>query len=195
MITGSLGAIVNPYKVLQVDKDAEQEVIDAAYRRLAAKYHPDRDGATSATQRMKEINAAYEMLKDPERRRAHRVYQEKRESGYEAVKETPKATSVAQARQAAPAEASIFRRLGRTVRRYTSIDFRGFLWVLATLLGWVLSWQLAIIIFGLWLVMELGRSILARKFTHAAIVALKLVICLAIGVGILCILWVVNKLR
>ena len=33
--------ITNPYKVLQVDPEAEDEVIEAAYRRLARKYHPD----------------------------------------------------------------------------------------------------------------------------------------------------------
>ena len=59
---------MNPYKVLQVDRDAEPEVIDAAYRRLAAKYHPDKDPAVSATSRMKEINAAFEILKNPESR-------------------------------------------------------------------------------------------------------------------------------
>jgi curved DNA-binding protein CbpA len=62
---------VNPYKILQVDREAEQEVIDAAYRRLAAKYHPDKDGSPSATERMKEINAAHELLRDTERRRAY----------------------------------------------------------------------------------------------------------------------------
>ena len=34
---------MKPYKILQVDRDAEQEVIEAAYKRLAGKYHPDKD--------------------------------------------------------------------------------------------------------------------------------------------------------
>jgi DnaJ-class molecular chaperone len=56
------------YKILQVDRDAEQEVIEAAYKCLAGKYHPDKDPSASATQRMQKINAAYEILRDPERR-------------------------------------------------------------------------------------------------------------------------------
>lgn len=65
------GEHLNPYKVLQVDSEAEPEVIDAAYRRLASKYHPDKDPSPAATERMKQINAAYEVLKDAERRAEH----------------------------------------------------------------------------------------------------------------------------
>jgi curved DNA-binding protein len=56
------------YRVLQVDPDAEPEVIHAAYRRLAAKYHPDVNQSAEASDRMSEINAAYGVLKDPEQR-------------------------------------------------------------------------------------------------------------------------------
>jgi hypothetical protein len=59
------------YAVLQVDSRAEQEVIDAAYRRLATKYHPDRNRSADAHARMKLINAAYEVLGDPEKRVAY----------------------------------------------------------------------------------------------------------------------------
>lgn len=65
------GEHLNPYKVLQVDSEADPEVIDAAYRRLASKYHPDKDPSPAATERMKQINAAYEVLKDAERRAEH----------------------------------------------------------------------------------------------------------------------------
>jgi len=60
------------YKVLQVDSEAEDEVIQAAYRRLAQKYHPDvaGSGAESAG-RMATINRAWETLRDPARRRAY----------------------------------------------------------------------------------------------------------------------------
>lgn len=62
---------VDPYKVLQVDPEAEDEVIQAAYRRLAQKYHPDLAGeGAEAARRMKAINAAWETLRDPVRRRA-----------------------------------------------------------------------------------------------------------------------------
>lgn len=60
----------DPYKTLQVDPEAEDEVIAAAYRRLARKYHPDVAGGTEAAARMAAINAAWEVVGDPERRAA-----------------------------------------------------------------------------------------------------------------------------
>src|SRR3954451_11012519 len=60
---------MDPYKVLQVDPEAEDEVIQAAYRRLAQKYHPDVAGPDAAA-RMTSINAAWELLRDPGRRAA-----------------------------------------------------------------------------------------------------------------------------
>ena len=60
----------DPYKVLQVDSEAEDEVIQAAYRRLAQKYHPDVATGPDAGDRMAAINAAWEILRDPSRRAA-----------------------------------------------------------------------------------------------------------------------------
>ncbi len=56
------------YKVLQVDPSAEPEVIQAAYRRLAQKYHPDAHGPAASEARMKSINLAYEVLGDLQKR-------------------------------------------------------------------------------------------------------------------------------
>lgn len=56
------------YKTLQVDPAADPEVIEAAYHRLARKYHPDTNPAPDATARMAAINAAYDVLGDPGRR-------------------------------------------------------------------------------------------------------------------------------
>ena len=61
---------LDPYKVLQVDPEAEDEVIQAAYRRLAQKYHPDRSPGPDAVDRMVAINAAWAIVGDPERRAA-----------------------------------------------------------------------------------------------------------------------------
>ena len=61
----------DPYRVLQVDPLAEQEVVDAAFRRLARKYHPDVNPAPEAAQLMAQIVAAYELLGDPGRRAAY----------------------------------------------------------------------------------------------------------------------------
>jgi curved DNA-binding protein CbpA len=60
----------DPYAALQVDRRAEPEVIAAAYRSLARKYHPDKNASAASTKRMQELNAAYEILRDPVRRRA-----------------------------------------------------------------------------------------------------------------------------
>jgi membrane protease YdiL (CAAX protease family) len=56
------------YRILQVDPAAEPEVIEAAYRRLARKYHPDVSADPSAGERMREINAAYAILGDATQR-------------------------------------------------------------------------------------------------------------------------------
>jgi curved DNA-binding protein CbpA len=60
----------DPYKVLQVDAEAEDEVIQAAYRRLARKYHPDLATSPDSAARMAAINAAWETIGDPASRRA-----------------------------------------------------------------------------------------------------------------------------
>ena len=60
------------YKILGVDRNATQKEIKQAYRRLARKYHPDvNPGDPSAQERFKEINEAYEVLSDPEKRRKY----------------------------------------------------------------------------------------------------------------------------
>jgi hypothetical protein len=56
------------YAILQVDPKADPEVIDAAYRRLAAKYHPDVNRRADATARMQQINEAHRVLSDSELR-------------------------------------------------------------------------------------------------------------------------------
>ena len=61
----------DPYKILQVDPEAEDEVIAAAYRRLARKYHPDTATGAEGVGRMAAINAAWEVLGNPKRRAAH----------------------------------------------------------------------------------------------------------------------------
>ncbi len=60
------------YENLKVARDAPPEVIRAAYRVLAQKYHPDRhDGDERAERTMKLINEAYSVLSDPTSRQAH----------------------------------------------------------------------------------------------------------------------------
>lgn len=62
--------VTDPYRVLQVVPTAEQEVVNAAFRALALKYHPDRDPSAAAVRRMTELNEAYAMVREPATRRA-----------------------------------------------------------------------------------------------------------------------------
>lgn len=59
------------YKVMGLARDASQDDIKRAYRRLARKYHPDVSKEPDAEERFKEVGEAYEVLKDPERRAAY----------------------------------------------------------------------------------------------------------------------------
>ncbi len=60
------------YKTLGVSKDASDEEIKKAYRKLARKYHPDRNpGDKEAEERFKEISAAHDVLADPEKRKEY----------------------------------------------------------------------------------------------------------------------------
>ena len=59
------------YVILQVDAAAEPEVVEAAYKRLAHKYHPDVNADPDATATMQRLNEAYEVLSDPKKRSAY----------------------------------------------------------------------------------------------------------------------------
>ncbi|GIV34295.1 MAG: molecular chaperone DnaJ [Chitinophagales bacterium] len=60
------------YKILGVDKNATEEQIKKAYRHLAKKYHPDKNkGDKVAEEKFKEVSEAYEVLKDPEKRKKY----------------------------------------------------------------------------------------------------------------------------
>ena len=60
------------YEILGVPRDVSDEDLKKAYRKLVLQYHPDRNpGVKTAEEKIREINAAYEVVGDPEKRRAY----------------------------------------------------------------------------------------------------------------------------
>ena len=91
------------YGILQVSEIAEIEVIEAAFRQLAKKYHPDLSKDNQAQERMKDINWAYDILRNPvERARYDRTRQRKRSEGRKYSR--PESSYTPPPRQAPPRE-------------------------------------------------------------------------------------------
>ncbi len=59
------------YEVLGVQRNADESAIKSAYRKLARQYHPDVNKAPDAEERFKEVNEAYEMLSDADKRQTY----------------------------------------------------------------------------------------------------------------------------
>src|ERR687896_1895561 len=59
------------YKILGVDRKADEKAIRSAYRKLARKYHPDVAKTKDAGDRFREATEAYEVLSDPEKRKRY----------------------------------------------------------------------------------------------------------------------------
>ena len=61
----------NYYEILEVDKNASEEVIEKAYKTLAKKYHPDLQNNSNSQNKMQQINEAYEILSNDFKRREY----------------------------------------------------------------------------------------------------------------------------
>lgn len=59
------------YQILGINRDDDQASVKKSYRKLARKYHPDVSKLADAEEKFKEVNEAYEVLKDPEKRAAY----------------------------------------------------------------------------------------------------------------------------
>jgi len=67
-----MSAEIDFYELLEVERTADDKVIKSSFRRLAMRYHPDKNpGDESAEARFKQINAAYGVLSDPQKRAAY----------------------------------------------------------------------------------------------------------------------------
>ena len=71
------------YKILGISRDADEKAIKQAYRRLARKFHPDVSKEANAEEKFKELQEAYEVLKDPEKRRSYDQFGEHWKAGME----------------------------------------------------------------------------------------------------------------
>jgi curved DNA-binding protein len=69
------------YAVLGVPRDANEETIKKAFRKLAMKHHPDKNPAKASEQRFKDVNQAHEVLSDPKKRALYDEFGEESLSG------------------------------------------------------------------------------------------------------------------
>lgn len=61
----------NYYEILEIDKNASEEMIEKAYKTLAKRYHPDLQNSSSSPKKMQQINEAYEILSNDFKRREY----------------------------------------------------------------------------------------------------------------------------
>jgi len=74
------------YKLLQIDTSAEHEIIELAYKRMAKKYHPDVCDKEECLEKMRQLNDAYQILKDPALRRQYDLQRMVQQRATEGVK-------------------------------------------------------------------------------------------------------------
>jgi hypothetical protein len=130
---------VDYYKVLQVDPSAEPEVIEAAYRALSKKYHPDINRTPEAQSRMSQINTAYDVLGDPSKRRDYNSIRESLNRYVRPAEETtpaPKATAATYAGDGGtkPAGAKVEPKNSGSYVAYADHEREGF-----KFLGWAIG--------------------------------------------------------
>jgi curved DNA-binding protein CbpA len=109
------------YEILQVSPNADEDVIQAAYKRLAFKWHPDKQpGNQSAADKMKQLNVAYEVLSNPQKRR---LYDQRRQS--KVAQAPPEATREETMPPAPPRRKKPRKGANDRLRKKKIIDLRG----------------------------------------------------------------------
>lgn len=78
------------YKTLGIEKGAKDEDIKKAYRKLALKYHPDKNKTPGAEEKFKEVAEAYEVLSDKKKREVYDRYGEEGLKGSECLNQVHK---------------------------------------------------------------------------------------------------------
>jgi curved DNA-binding protein CbpA len=123
------GPPFDPYAVLQVLPNADQEVVHAAFRALALKYHPDHDATRRGADKMAELNRAYAILRDERSRAAHDRSRRMSASGM-SVAANPKPGSVAPPSTPSPGSVLTFGRYaGWSLRDLARRDPEYLLWL------------------------------------------------------------------
>lgn len=98
------------YEILQVHPKAEPEVIKGAYKRLSHKYHPDHNQNPDENKRMKDINAAWEVLGNPNERAAYDARRQRRQEAAQREQEARwRAEEVKKAQEAQRRQEEILR--------------------------------------------------------------------------------------
>lgn len=114
------------YQVLDLDPTASQAEIKQAYRRLAKQFHPDSNRATASHDRISRINAAYEVLGDPQSRRSYDQQLKYSEAGYSEAEARSRRerTEAAQAnyRKQREAEQNADQQLKLWLKLFTSVN-------------------------------------------------------------------------
>ncbi len=124
------------YKILQLHPSAEQEVVKGAYDKLARKYHPDVNKNPIANERMKDINEAFEILSDLEkRRRYHSTWLQKSDVKRTNPQPSPSATPKADYKETVSNQPS-----GKSKRSTSYMDSKLVvtIWILLLLIGFLI---------------------------------------------------------
>jgi len=104
------------YKILEISRDADLNTIKKAYRRLALIYHPDKNKHSEAQSKFVAITEAYEILKDPQKRK---LYDANFESAYNTKSATSENYEKSKAKWSEEAE--------QKAREYASMDYDVFI--------------------------------------------------------------------